>query len=556
MLKSTLKNSIKTFKIDIVVVGGGAAGLRAALEAKKHKCDVVLISKQAAGRSGCSLVSAAGFAIAIGREDSPKIHFKDTIAKGKFINNANLVRILVSEGPKEVLLLEKLGVKFSKVNNEFVLRKMPGHTHPRILYCYTRGLPYRTRGLSFTAQLRKSLFEAGVKIYERVLALRLLTSDNNISGILCFDMNAKRFLVFRAKAVILATGGAGRIYSLTTNPGGITGDGIAMAYEAGAELIDMEMVQFIPTLCITPSLRGIHIPTGLFAYGARLLNRLNEPFMFRYDPVRGDKTTRDLQSRAICIEVKSNRGVNGGVYMDLSNISPQGIEAYKDVFDMIFKRNVDLSKIVVSPAAHFFMGGIKINKKCETNINGLFAVGEVTGGMHGANRLGGNALTETQVFGARAGYFAAKKAIFSNFNELDHQQVQDTIEDILGFFADKSETLKLSTIHNNLRQVMSSYVGVIREEKNLKIAQKELDCLSKEMLNVKIRDLPNIVNIIETKNMLTVAKIITKSALLRKESRGAHFREDFPEQDDKHWLCNIVIKLNSYKILRRNSRIW
>jgi len=529
---------------DVLVVGGSAAGMRAAVEAKRKGVNVVLVCKGLLGRSGCSIVSGALFAVALHEDDSSSIHFKDTVVNGGFLNNRRLVEILAKEGDRRVLELENYGVSFERTDEKYAMIHGPGHTHPRILRSNHSSRSHVLRGTSFTFPLAETVRKVGVKVFEGVMCLALLRASNVIVGILGMDVKTGEFTVFHAASTILATGGLGRLFLMTNNPSGTTGDGYAAAYRAGVELMDMEMVQFHPNMSVAP-IRGLLVPSPLYSYGMQLRNSLNEPFMERYDPVNKDNTTRDLQSRAIFMEINSGRGVDGGVYVDMSKVPSEVLSRYSNFVNVLRNRGVDVrrDRVLVTPAVHFFMGGVRINERCEASMEGLYAAGEVSGGLHGANRLVGNALTETQVFGARAGVYAAERAASIKREEVNFDQAKEEMERIVELRRHAEKTVEPSEIIQSLKQTMWRYVGIIKSRSGLEKALEEIGLMAGKLPQLRAADTQELVKAIEASNMLVVGELIAKSALMREESRGAHFREDYPEMDDQHWLGNIFVSL-------------
>jgi len=373
------------------------------------------------------------------------------------------------------------------------------------------------------------------------------------------DLQKTEVLVIKAKATILATGGGMRVYKNNCAAREATGDGLAMAYRAGAKLRDMEFVQFFPTVMISPkNLFGQQGPTRLrYELNAQLINFHGERFMYRYDPVRGDKSTRDIVARGIYTEVKEGRGTeHGGVYMDVSYLPDKVINAFINRhypgFNFggvdLLKEGIDIRKepFEVTPAVHFFMGGIVINEKTATNVEGLYACGEVAGGVHGANRLGGSALPEMGVFGKRAGKFAAEyvKSLKGSV-EINIEQVNKEVERIERLF-ERPEGSNVYDILKKLQHVMWQGAFVIRSAQSLSLVLSEIECLRQEYQNIALKSKSKNFNLelktaLELELMFDVTEMIVRAALIRTESRGAHYREDHPEQNDQKWLQNIII---------------
>ncbi len=506
---------------DVLIIGGGGAGLRAALECKG--LDVVIAVKGLLGKSGCTVMAEGGYNAVFNKEDSFKKHFYDTIKGGGFINNPKLVEILVKNAPKELINLEKFGCLFDRRNRFIAQRPFGGQSFPRTCYSGDRTGHEIIRGL--LEYINK--FER-IKILEDVMAIKLIVENNRCYGAIFLDLiNNKIFPIF-AKATILATGGAGQIYPITSNPIQKTGDGFSLAYEAGAELIDMEMVQFHPTGIVG---KGILVTEAVRGEGGRLYNKYKERFMERYDKERMELSTRDVVARAIYKEIIEGRGINGGVYLDISHLPSEIIEKRLETTLRQFLRfGIDIRKepMIVAPTAHHFMGGLRINERCETSIEGLYACGEVAGGIHGANRLGGNALADTQVFGAIAGRSAKE---FAENNDIEKIYIEVEIPN-----GEENPEIYIDRVKN----IMWEKVSIIRNEEGLKKALKEIEKIDLNSVG------GNLQKYFELKNMINTAKLVIKSALYRRESRGAHYREDYPETKEE-WRGNIIIKDNKIK---------
>ncbi|ACV25047.1 fumarate reductase (CoM/CoB) subunit TfrA [Methanocaldococcus fervens] len=519
-------------KTDILIIGGGGAAARAAIECRDK--NVIIAVKGLFGKSGCTVMAEGGYNAVFNPKDSFKKHFYDTVKGGGFINNSKLVEILVKNSPKELLNLEKFGALFDRNEDGFIAqRPFGGQSFNRTCYCGDRTGHEIMRGLMEYI----SKFER-VKILEEVTAIKLIVKDNRCYGAIFLDLKTGEIFPIFAKATILATGGAGQLYPITSNPIQKTGDGFAIAYNEGAELIDMEMVQFHPTGMVGT---GILVTEAVRGEGGILYNKNKERFMARYDKERMELSTRDVVARAIYREIQEGRGVNGGVYLDVSHLPAEVIEKKLETMLKQFLRvGIDIRKepMIVSPTAHHFMGGLRINEKCETSIIGLFACGEVTGGVHGANRLGGNALADTQVFGAIAGKSAKE---FVENNEFEFVDCEEDINNILDEIKGLDGNLKIYSLIEDLKKTMWDYVSIIRNEEGLKKALEKIDKIEKNVGDVKVNGVVDLQKYFELKNMVVVAQLVTKSALYREESRGAHYREDFPETDEK-WRGNIIIK--------------
>jgi fumarate reductase (CoM/CoB) subunit A len=534
------------YQCDVLVIGGGGAGARAAIEARRHNVEVLLVVKGLFGRSGCTVMAEGGYNAAFGfvdPEDNEQHHFEDTVIGGRFLNNQKLVEILVRDAPKRVLELESFGATFDRIEPEKLdQRYFGGQRFRRTVHRGDR------TGHEMMNALKEEAYRVGVEVLEEVAITRLLINDGMITGATGLDLIHGRFLLFKAKAVVLATGGAGRLYSITTNPYQKTGDGYALAYNAGAELIDMEMVQFHPTgMVYPPSASGLLVTEAVRGEGGKLYNSLGERFMAKYDPERMELSTRDVVTRAIFREITEGRGTeHGGVYLDLTHVPDEVIEQkLGTMLKQFLDVGVDIRRepMEVSPSAHHFMGGVRTSEDCRaTTIPNLFACGEVNGGVHGANRLGGNSLAETQVFGAIAGENAAKEAKRHGYRKVDYKALEDEHERIFRFEA--GEGLLPYEVRSQLQRVMWEKVGIMRSRQSLEEALRAIAMLRSKLGEVTVesglRYNLQLLAAVELDNMLLVAEMIARSALLRTESRGAHFRSDYPEEDPR-WVKNIVV---------------
>lgn len=547
--------SYKIIETDIVVVGSEAAGARAAFEAQDQGIDVLVITKSKMAKSAVTLMAVATCTAPFNEKDSPEILLKDTIKGGSYINDQKLAKIFSEEACQAVLDYDKYGTNFVKKQDKYVQFQMPGHTYPR--GCLTE--PIGTTGRKMVRALHHEANKRKIKILEDTLVFSILINNGRAVGVLAIDLQKTEVLVIKAKATILATGGGMRVYEKNCAAREATGDGLAMAYRAGVNLRDMEFVQFFPTVMISPkNLFGQQGPARLrYELNAQLINFYGERFMYRYDPLRGDKSTRDVVARGIYTEVKEGRGTEyGGVYMDVSYLPDKVINTFIDRhypgFNFggvdLLKEGIDIRKepFEVTPAVHFFMGGIVINEKTTTNIEGLYACGEVAGGVHGANRLGGSALPEMGVFGKRAGKFAAEYVKdLKDTIEINIKQVNKEIERIERLF-ERPEGPNVYDILKKLQHVMWQGAFVIRSAQSLNSVLSEIECLRQEYQNVALKSKSKNFNLelktaLELELMFDVTEMIVRAALLRTESRGSHYREDYPEKNDQKWLQNIII---------------
>lgn len=400
---------------DVLVIGSGGAGCRAAIEASKQGLDVTIISKGLSFKSGCTTLAEGGYNAAFGyvdEEDSTEAHFKDTLKGGAYLNDTKLVKILVEEAPERLGELESYGAMFDRQESgKLNQRPFGGQTFRRTCFQGDR------TGHEMMTALKEEVIRRGIKTIEEMIITKLLTDDEDgsIRGACGLSLKTSDFLIFQARSTVLATGGAGWMYPVTSNAMQKTGDGYALAYQVGADLLDMEQVQFHPTGMLYPeSRRGVLITEAVRGEGGRLFNSKGERFMKKYDP-RGELATRDVVARAIYQEIIEGRGTKrGGVYLDVTHLPREVIEEkLETMLQQFLDIGIDIREepMEVAPTAHHFMGGALINEHGETTVKNLFAAGEVAGGVHGANRLGGNALADTQVFGRRAGEAAARNEI-------------------------------------------------------------------------------------------------------------------------------------------------
>jgi L-aspartate oxidase len=513
---------ITTLKTDFLVIGGGVAGLRAAIELAPHG-EVTVLTKAEPTESSTGYAQG-GIAVALSDEDKVGIHYEDTIKAGDGLCNEEAVKVLVEEGPEYILELISWGAEFDKEGSKLSFTREAAHSKKRILHAH---------GDSTGREIERVLINKvrafpSVKRYAFAFTLDLIVVNNRCIGAIV--LRDKEQVNIYARAVILATGGAGQIFSRTTNPPISTGDGMAIAYRAGATLMDMEFVQFHPTTLYHPSAPQFLLSEAMRGEGAVLRNIQGEEFMQRYHEM-ADLAPRDIVSRAIISEMVKTKSRH--VYLDLRHLDKGFVkERFPRIYSTCLQFDIDITKemIPVSPAAHYIMGGIRTNLDGETDIKGLFAAGEVAcTGVHGANRLASNSLLEGIVFGARAGRGAiryAERAI----NSEDIIQTQEIPEDRFFNNVDLKKTKDL------LRRIMWNKAGIIRCEESLISAKK---CL-KEWEQIKKAYFDDQIGL-ELKNMLTVAGLIVDSALLRKGSVGAHYRSDFKEKGEgwqRHTLCH------------------
>ena len=501
----------------VLVIGSGGAGIRAAVEAENFG-ETIIVSKTITGKGGCTVMAEGGFNAVLKNTDSIQTHFEDTMIGGAYLNDEALVRTLTTEAPDRIRDLFKWGAVFDLAkDNTIAQRPFGGQRCARTCYAGDH------TGHEMVMTLLEKLRGSSVKIENEVTILDLLSDGEKVTGAITCDREGDLGLI-TADAVILATGGAGQIYDTTTNSTAGTGDGYALGYRAGAELIDMEQVQFHPTGAVTPyDSRGRLITEAVRGEGGILKNVLGERFMKKYDPKRMELSTRDIVSRSIATEVLEGRGTeHGGVWLDVTHLPREQIEARLPVMlNQFLQFGVDIrtEPMEVAPTAHHFMGGLKITPETLTTVPRLFAAGEVAGGVHGGNRLGGNALAETQVFGRRAGLSAGKCE--RTARNIDSSRIKAAEDKLDSFY---KGTAKTSDVRHSMKMIMWNNVGIYRNELDLKVAEREIIKLQKTP--IKISSPRELSDAVITENMLQVAHLVIEGALLRRESRGAHTRTD------------------------------
>ena len=507
----------------VLVIGSGGAGVRAAIEASRYG-DVVLLTKTIPGKGGCTPMAEGGYNAVLRDSDSCDVHFEDTMKGGAYLNDPGLVTTLVTESPARIGDLLRWGAVFDVTEDNLVCqRPFGGQRFPRTCYAGDR------TGHEMMATLMDRLGSAGVRILSEVTALDLLKDGDRVTGAVGIDDNGE-LLTISADSTILATGGGTRIYDISTNSSSGTGDGFAIGYRACAELIDMEMVQFHPTGAVYPfDARGRLVTEAVRGEGGILRNTLNERFMERYDPERMELSTRDVVARAIATEILNGRGTaHGGVYLDVTHLPRHQIEEKLPVMlGQFLKFGVDIRRepMEIAPTAHHMMGGLKITIECRTTVPGLFACGEVAGGVHGANRLGGNALADTQVYGKRAGENAGKSE--KKVKKVDPEQIRYQEERLSAFLDGDTNP---AFVARELRLAMWKGAGIFRAADALNKTLCRVTQLSRCAL--KAESSRNLAECCTVQNMLLTASLVCRAALLRPESRGAHMRTDIVQSWD------------------------
>jgi len=566
---------------DVLVIGAGGAGLRAAIEAANCGASVGLICKSLLGKAH-TVMAEGGVAAALANvddRDNWRVHFADTMRGGQYLNNWRMAELHAKEAPDRVRELEAWGTVFDRTPDGRILqRNFGGHKYPRLAHVGDR------TGLEMIRTLQDHAIYQPIDVHMECTIVSLLKDGNRISGALGYDRERGRFKLFQAKAVVLATGGIGRAYSITSNSWEYTGDGHALAYNAGAALQDMEFVQFHPTGMVwPPSVKGILVTEGVRGEGGILVNREGRRFMFDDIPenyrnqtadneeegwryTQGDKNarrppellTRDHVARAIIREVREGRGSpHGGVYLDISWIKGKLSNAEEHIKKKLpsmyhqFKQlaDIDITKepMEVGPTTHYVMGGIRVDGDTQmSSVSGLFAAGEVGAGLHGANRLGGNSLSDLLVFGMRAGKYAAEFAARQSSGKIDAQQADEIVRTALEPFNRQSGGEGPYQVEHDLQTMMQELVGIVRREEEIRRALDALKTLRERSRNVSVtgnREYnPGWHTALDLQNLITVSEIVARAALERKESRGGHFRDDFPDKDPAYGKFNIVVR--------------
>jgi succinate dehydrogenase / fumarate reductase flavoprotein subunit len=558
---------------DVLVIGAGGAGLRAAIAARSAGADVGLVCKSLLGKAH-TVMAEGGVAAALGHvapNDDWKTHFRDTMVGGKYLNNPRMAQLHAIESPARVRELEEWGAVFDRTRDGRILqRPFGGHSHPRLAHVGDR------TGLEMIRTLQDRAVTAGIQVYMECTVTRLTKGPSGVTGAVGYWRTTGRPVVFPAKAIVLATGGVGRAYEVTSNSWEYSGDGQTLAYDAGAELIDMEFVQFHPTGMVwPPGVRGLLVTEAVRGEGGILRNAAGERFMWQYLPEERrqeyaadddeaarwvaalsqskqtdarrppELSTRDNVSRAIYTEVREGRGSpHGGVFLDISYLPadhvrrklPSMYDQFKELADV----DITTGPMEVGPTTHYVMGGIKVDAEDgATRVPGLYAAGEVAGGMHGANRLGGNSLSDLLVFGARTGTGAAQHArTVDGEPHIDPVQVRSAIRDLEAPL-ERTAGESPYAVMRDLQAVMQQRVGIFRVQDDLDAALIELAALRRRWESVCVDGgrayNPGWNLVFEVANLLTVSEAIARSARQRTESRGAHSRIDFPDTDDEHW---------------------
>lgn len=520
---------IERVDCDVLVIGAGAAGLRAAIAAKESGCRVLVVSKRPPGQAGATPSAVFTYCAAVGEDDLIEFHEEDTRRWGYYLGNQDVIKTFAQEAPESVAWLQHHGMRWDMEHGQYSLIKMAGH---RI----ARGLHYdHMTGRELIRVLNKVALEMGIIVRPYIWVMDLLRQGNRVAGALTYDWEEGRTVSFRSGAVVLASGGGQQLFSLNTAPRDLCGDGFAMAYRCGAKLVDMEFVQMYPTVVIRPSaVQGVLLTSGvLLQEGAELVNGNGEPFLSKYTEAAIGDATRDVLSMAIAKEIMAGRGTSHhGVYFKLGQASSSLLE--QPHFQYLRKLGVDLStdKVEVAPGAHFWLGGVAIDINGASSIPGLFAAGEVAGGLHGANRLAGNALPETLVFGKRAGIQAASFA--AEYGIPDNPAEESPCLDFL--YKTKKGHRKPQHFLNELQELIQEGCGVLRRDGLMRQTLCNLNDIGQEaredlQVNAALKHNNEYILAIELFHLLETGRLLTIAAINRQESRGAHQRIDFPDMD-------------------------
>ncbi|MEP7347358.1 MAG: fumarate reductase/succinate dehydrogenase flavoprotein subunit [Gemmatimonadaceae bacterium] len=567
---------------DVLVIGAGGAGLRAAIAAAAEGVRVGLVTKSLLGKAH-TVMAEGGVAAALGHVDDRdgwRVHFADTMRGGQYVNNSRMAELHAKEAPDRVRELEAWGALFDRTPDGRILqRNFGGHKYPRLAHVGDR------TGLEMIRTLQDHGIHQGIDVHMEHTIVTLLKDGDRISGALAYDRERGRFKLFQAPAVVLATGGVGRAFRITSNSWEYTGDGHGLAYRAGADLQDMEFVQFHPTGMVwPPSVRGILVTEGVRGEGGVLRNSKGERFMFSDIPenyraqtadnedegwryTQGDKSarrppellTRDHVARCIQREVREGRGSpHGGVFLDIAWIKERLPKAQEHIkkklpsmyhqFKQLADIDITVTPMEVGPTTHYIMGGIRVDGDTQmSNVPGLFAAGECAAGLHGANRLGGNSLSDLLVFGKRAGEYAARFAKSNGSAKINDADVDEAARSSLAPFDHSGGRAESPyQIQHELQDTMQELVGIVRQEEEMQRALTKVAALSERAQRVSVlgnREYnPGWHTALDLENLLTISEAIARSAIERKESRGGHFRDDYPNKDAAFGKFNLITR--------------
>jgi succinate dehydrogenase / fumarate reductase flavoprotein subunit len=545
----------ETVETDVLVLGAGGAGLRAAIAAAEGGARVLIVCKSLLGKAH-TVMAEGGVAAAmhnVAYQDSWEVHFADTMKGGKLINNWRMAELHAKESPERVLELERWGAVFDRTwQGRIHQRPFGAHTYPRLAHIGDR------TGLELIRTLQdRAVHTSGVDVHMEVTVFKLLTADGRVVGALAYRRADGSLLTYRCGALVLASGGAGKMYRVTSNSWESTGDGTALAYDVGAQLRDMEMVQFHPTGMVWPAgVRGILVTEGVRGEGGVLRNKDGERFMERYDRERMELSSRDVVARAINSEVAAGRGTpHGGAFLDITHKSPDYIKrklpSMHEQFLKLAKVDITKEPMEVAPTIHYAMGGVLVDAETgAATVDGLFAAGEVASGLHGANRLGGNSLSDLLVFGKRAGDAAAeaaRKRSGSAGAKLDQSQIEQAIAALIGPL-DRTAGENPYKLMGELQDVMTEHAPIVRDGATLAAGLEKIEALDARAKACgtggpkTLAFNPGWHTAYDLRSMLINAEALVRSALERKESRGAHARSDYPKTDEQLATVNYMVE--------------
>ena len=546
----------ETVETDVLVLGAGGAGLRGAIAAAEGGARVLVVCKSLLGKAH-TVMAEGGVAAAmhnVAYQDSWEVHFADTMKGGKLINDWRMAELHAKESPERVLELERWGALFDRTwQGRIHQRPFGAHTYPRLAHIGDR------TGLELIRTLQdRAVHTEGVEVHMEVTVFKLLKVDGHVAGALAYRRSDGSLILYRCGALVLATGGTGKMYRVTSNSWESTGDGTALAYEAGAELRDMEMVQFHPTGMVWPAgVRGILVTEGVRGEGGVLRNKEGERFMERYDRERMELSSRDVVARAINSEVLAGRGSpHGGAFLDITHRKPEFIKSkLPSMYEQFLKlAKVDITKqpMEVAPTIHYAMGGVRVNAETgATTVPGLFAAGEVASGLHGANRLGGNSLSDLLVFGKRAGDAAAEAArVGKSRPAIDQADIDGAIAELTSPL-DRPEGENPYKLMAEIQDMMSEQAPIVRDEAGLTSGLEKIGSLRERALvcgtggSSSLAFNPGWHTAHDLRSLVVNAEALLRSGLMRQESRGAHARSDYPRPDDQLAAVNFVVEKSS-----------
>lgn len=538
--------------------------MRAAIEAFDKGVNVLLVCKSLLGKAH-TVMAEGGIAASLGNidpDDNWKVHFSDTVVEGQYINNWKMAEIFAKEAPERVLELERYGALFDRTpEGKIAQRPFGAHSYRRLCNVGDR------TGLELIRTLEDQVLKRNIPYVDETVISNIFVDKESgaIVGAMGIEIRSGELVLFKCKATILATGGCGRVYSVTSNSWESTGDGISLAYRVGAELMDMEMIQFHPTGMIYPAgVRGLLVTEAVRGEGGILTNVNGDRFMEKYDPKRLELSARDVVARSIYSEIMAGRGTaNGAVYLDVTH---RGADYIKKKLPSMYAQFLEFAKVditkqkmEVAPTVHYQMGGIRVDPEtCQTSVKGLYAAGEVACGLHGANRLGGNSLSDILVFGRRAGIAASDFVKSVQHGEPSMEDVQNEISRLLLPFRAASGENPFA-LKERIAQTMWKYVGIVRNEEDLNKGLEEILKIKLDSKSIQAKGArafnQSWADSLAVWNMILDCEAIIRSALSRKESRGAHTRFDYPSKDDEKWMVNIVTKLSDGQMKQEISPV-